>query len=229
MALPAFLLLTQTNPPPVQKAPVYIGQSRAVVAAMEGAFAKLDDRVLTITSEDGKTTIELLGKRVREDQPTLVWAFDGKQIYVRDRLKHVFVTGKCLRHRAVEVVSKVTGRRVDVVTRALLYRRVPLEEGLLNATVRVLGFAAPGGVPCDIIEADSPIVKTTIFVRRSDHLPQSVSSATIINGNTVSTTERTFTYAKLTVPKFVFSKQPYEKLGAFPVLKPEKVNDSTQI
>jgi hypothetical protein len=228
MPLLAFILLAQQAVPaqpnlPQHKDPVYVGDSHAVVNAMEAAFGKLDDCIVTIRSDEGNTTIDLLGKRVREEQPSLVWAFDGKTIYLRDRMKHIFVSGKILRHRAVEVVSKVTGRRVDVVTRALLYRRTPLEEAFIDSTVRIQGFVEPNGVPCDILESESHIAKTTIFVRRSDHLPQSVSTATIIDGKTVSVTDRTFTYEKLKVPRFVLARAPNEKVAPFPVLKPEKI------
>ncbi len=218
----AFLFVTQTGSP-AHKAPTYVGKSQAVIAAMETALSTLDKRVMTIKSDEGITTVELLGKKVREDQPTLLWAFDGKTIYVRDRAKHVFVSGPIRRHRAVEVVSTVTGRRVDVVTRALLFRRVPLEEAFVDATVRLDGFVAPNGVPCDIVRADTPSLHTTIFLRKSDHLPQSVTSESLVGGKIVSTFSKSFSYGPLKHSRFSFAKQPYEKTGHFPVLKVEKL------
>jgi hypothetical protein len=190
---------------------------------MAAALLKLSGHKVTITSDEGKTSIQTFGKRVLEDQPTLEWSFDGKTLYVRDRTKHLFVSGRCTRHRAIEVVSKVTGKRVDVFTRSLLLRRVPLGEAFVDATVRIAGYVAPGGVPCDILRADSANIHTTIFVRRADHLPQSVTTESVMGNKILSSTERTYSYAFLSNPKFVLTRKPYEKLGAFPVLAVEKL------
>jgi len=206
----------------VHRAPIYIGESQAVVDAMETAFAGLDHHRIKVFSDEGQTTIDLMGKKVREEQGSQVWAFDGRTVFVRDRVRHVFVSGRCLRHRAAEVVPAVTGRRVDVVTRALLFRRAPLAEALVDANVRIAGYVAPGGVPCDIVRADASSVHTTIFVRRIDHLPQSVTTESLVNGHVVTTLTRNFQFHTIKASVFKLTKMPYEKLGPFPKLKEEK-------
>lgn len=207
--------------PQNHKAPVFLGQSLSAIKQMEAAFTKMNDELITIYSDTGKTTIELSGKRIREEQPSLVWAFDGTNLYLRDKSKHLYVSGKCLRHRAVEVVSRVTHRRVNSFTRSLLLHQIPFEDGLLDSKVALLGTAAPHGILCDILEVDGPAGKTSIFLRRSDGLPQSVSTATYFKGKLIATENFSYSFQKLTNAQFVLSPLPSDKFGRFPQLEKE--------
>jgi hypothetical protein len=91
-----------------------------------------------------------------------------------------------------------------------------------DSQVRLAGFVAPKGVACDILRADAGGSSSTIFVRRKDHLPMSITTEVSVNGRVDSSTYHEFSFETLKSAAFVLRPAKGERVGKFPVIKSEK-------
>jgi hypothetical protein len=202
---------------PAGAPPHYVGGSGKEGAAMLRALSAIDHKTITIVSEEGTVRIDIAAPRIRERQADLDWVLDGDSLSIRDGSHHVFYSGRSSRRGTLTLISKLTGRRVDPFTRAILLGRPPLYEILEDTEVRVAGSVVQNGIPAEILSADSKQRRTTIFLSVKDHLPLSIGTDSLVDGKPIATVNRRFAYAPIGPAPFSIKPLPGDKkLGLLP-------------
>jgi hypothetical protein len=195
------------------------------VKAMMRAYANLRRGVVTVRDDVGLTTIALDGPRVREDNPTVTYAYDGAKLVILDRRHKVMYQGPTARGRIPAFVSAAKGR-VDPLTRQALQGRLPLRE-LMVPEMRVStgGSVVMDGVPCEILKFEKPGTRVMLCVRKDIRLLDSLTTTTLDpSGRPLLNTARRFRYQRLgqaparaqfSIPrKAGFAVRPLPKPGA---------------
>ena len=177
--------------PPVYKS----AAAKAVVEKLLSAYSKLQYGRIDIVADDGNSRIFLDGKRLREERQRFTWAFDGKNLTMKNLRTGAFYSGKAIRVVLSEYITKVGGE-VDPIIRRLIAHRTPYQDLFpSHATVSLVGTFGTGNNVSDIIEVNSNTLKVSVFVRRADHLIESMESVTIDRlGHNQSLGNRRFKY-----------------------------------
>jgi len=177
--------------PPKYKSP----QAKAVVEKLLHAYSGLRYGKIDIQSDDGAIRLYLDGGRLREDRQHFVWAFDGKALTMRNLTTGRFYSGKAHRQILSEYITQVGGE-VDPLIRRIIAHRGPYQELFpSHSTVELVGLFGTGSHLCDVINVTSVGLKVSVFVRRIDHLIESMESVTVDqHGKTQSLGNRRFTY-----------------------------------
>lgn len=162
------------------------------------AYRGLSRGVITVREDVGLTTITLDRNRVREENPSVVYAFDGKTLTVVDRRRKRIYRGPTERSRIPAIVATLK-LRIDPLTRQLLRGRVPLQELMVpDMAVSTGGSTEMNGVMCDILKFDNPRTRVMLCVRRDNHLLDSATTNTVDrSGLPLVTTARRFRYQRL--------------------------------
>ncbi|MGV3615948.1 MAG: hypothetical protein ACO1SV_11485 [Fimbriimonas sp.] len=194
------------------------------VKAMMRAYGNLRRGVVTVREDMNLTTIALDGARVREENPTVTYAFDGTNLSILDRRRKVMYRGKTARGRIPALVSAMKGR-TDPLTRQALQGRLPLRE-LMVPEMRVStgGAVVMDGVACEILEFEKPGTRVMLCVRKDNHLLDSLTTTTLDPaGRPLLNTARRFRYQRLgqaqptaqfsIVKKAGYTVRPLPKLG----------------
>lgn len=166
---------------------------------------------IEVSDDDGSGRILLDGRKVREDRGLFSYAYDGKILAIVDRKTHTFYRGAVVRSTVPDYVAAVGGR-VDVVSRQIFGHRIPFQEVLEpGLTVSVTGQAARAGPLCDIVEMTKPGTRMSFFIRKDNHLVDSVTTETLDNrGRMLTSSSRRFDYTRLGValPDTLFHLNP---------------------
>lgn len=183
-------------------------EAERVVLAMLRAQADLKGTI-RVSGDGGSGTLYVQGAHFGERRSDLEWTYDGRTLTIRSPQAHRFFRGAAHRYEVTDFVSRATGSRVDPLLRQILAHEVPLQDLLPpNGAAKVIGSSSVDGVPADILTITAPQRRTSLFVRRPDHLVGSVSTDTIdFQGRTVASSNRRFTY-RATIPTGAFSLSP---------------------
>jgi len=173
-------------------------KAKEVVEKMIKAYGALQFGTIRVKSDEGDTTLFLAGRRLREDGATFSWAYDGSILTIRNKKTRKFYRGKAIRVILAEYITKVGGE-VDPIIRRIVAHRVPyLDLFPTQATVKHPGTR---GDTADILDVTSPSLKVSLFVRKDNHLMDSMESETIDTPGKVQTqTQRHFSYSHLGTP-----------------------------
>jgi hypothetical protein len=182
---------TEREAPPRYKSP----QARLVVERMMRAYGALRNGTIDIRSDEGNSHLILSGRCLKEIRPRCEWAYDGSVLSIHNRSTGQFYQGKAVRVILAEYVTKVGGE-VDPIIRRIVSHRAPYQDLFpANGVVRLIG---PVGDKADIIEVTTPNLKLSLFVRRDNHLLDSMESETIDRPGRVQTrNQRWFRYSHM--------------------------------
>ena len=170
-------------------------EAKAVVEKLLHAYSGLQYGKIDIQGDDGAIRLFLDGRRLREERQHFVWAYDGKVLTMRNLSTGAFYSGKAIRVILSEYITKVGGE-VDPLIRRLIAHRGPYQDLFpSHSIVKLVGSFGSGAHLCDVIDVTSSALKVSIFVRRTDHLIESMESVTVDQrGKTQSLGNRRFTY-----------------------------------
>ncbi|AIE83610.1 hypothetical protein [Fimbriimonas ginsengisoli] len=202
--------------------------AKRTTEAMMRAYRTLSRGIVEVEGDDGRVRVSLSGRKVREDQERLSYAYDGKVLTISDPRTNSFYRGAVGRVAVPEVVAAIRGR-VDPLVRQIFQHRVPFSDvvGPL-ASIAIAGQVQSQGVSCDILRITDPRSRVSIFVRRDNHLAASVSTDVLDrNRRTLVTTTRNFGYSRLGVSPpaslFVLSPARGQRLKPLPKLVTPKI------
>lgn len=166
------------------------------------AYRNLQKGIVTVRDDAGLTKITLDGKRIREENPSVTYTYDGKNLAILDRRRAVIYRGRTTRDRIPVIMSSVGGR-IDPLSRQILQDRVPLQELMVpDMVVSTGGTVEMNGVACDILKFDNPRTRVMLCVRRDIRLLDSATTNTIDrNGAPLVTTARQYRYQRLGHPQ----------------------------
>lgn len=177
-------------------------EAKALAERTLNAFRNLRRGIVTVRDDAGLTTITLDGNRVREQNPTITYTYDGKNLTILDRRIAVIYRGAADRTRIPAIIAKAKGR-VDPLTRQILQNRVPLQELMVpDMVVSTGGSVEMDGIACDILKFDNPRTRVMLCVRRDNRLLDSATTNTVDrNGMPLVTTARRYRYQRLGQPQ----------------------------
>jgi hypothetical protein len=188
-----------------------------------GAYRNLRRGVISVRDDGGLTTITIDGKRVREQNPAITYAYDGKTLTILDPRNRVIYRGIAAASRVPAYIAAIKGR-VDPLSRQVLQDRVPMQELMVPDMVVATGGAVEmDGVMCDILKFDNPRTRVMLCVRRDIRLLDSATTNTIDrNGMPIVTTARRFRYQRLGKPQpanlFTIGNKPGYAVKKLPAL-----------
>lgn len=198
--------------------------ARRVTKDLIGGYQSLRQGVIEVDSDDGHAVITFAGFKIREVHDNFLYAYDGKVLSVRNLVKKSFYSGKIARDFIPEVVSKVAGR-VDPLARQFLSRTAPFKDIFWpGSTVSLSGEMQTEGTTCDILKVEFPGGRNSVFVRRDNHLVDSLSTDAVdANGRSLASSTRRFKYRDFGVAKpisvFRLSPIPSEKVAPLPKVR----------
>jgi hypothetical protein len=151
------------------KPPTYKDVSaRTVAEKMYGAYSDLSALGFHVDRADGRTTVQVRGKFVRQEDDATIWTYDGKNLTLFEKYSGKWFHGAM---DFVDVIDQVAshGTRVDP-TLALVYRRYnPYRKRLGDgSTVKLVGGMEMSGQKVTILEAENEVSTITLFVRDKD-------------------------------------------------------------
>lgn len=185
---------SQREAPPKYKSP----EAKRIVEHMLKAYGALRNGTIDIKSDEGNSHLVLSGRRLRQSDANFAWAYDGVSLSMKNLKSGMFYRGKANRAILSEYVSQVGGI-VDPLIRAIIALRLPyLDLFPSTGTVKYIGSL---GKKADIIEVKSPSLQVSLFVRRDNHLLDSMESETVDRPGRVQTrNQRWFSYARMGEP-----------------------------
>ena len=165
----------------------------------EGLLAKASGLASAIVRLDGAATMWISGSKIRYESGGAGFAYDGRRLTVVT--PGAAYQGRSSRRAVIDQVAALLGT-VDPFVRTVLVRTPPfLNLFPSEASVRVVGTMAADGVACDVLEVSSARLRTSLFARKSDHLPMSVETSTLDRrGGDLSTTRRSFRWSSVGEP-----------------------------
>jgi hypothetical protein len=187
---------------------------------MIDANRRFTSGTIDVEGDDGHVRISLSGRKLREDQPRLSYAYDGRVLTVVDRRRDAFYRGAANRSTVTDLIAELRGR-VDPISRQILQRRVPYEEILSpRLTVALAGQAQSGGTASDILRLTDARSRVSMFVRRDNHLVESVTSDVLdASGHSMASSTRSFRYSRLGKVSFTLIPKKGQKVLPLPKLK----------
>jgi hypothetical protein len=196
--------------------------ARRVTKDLIGGYQSLRQGVIEVDSDDGHVLITFAGFKIREVHASFSYAYDGKVLSIRNLAKKSFYSGRIARELIPEAVSKVAGR-VDPLARQFLSRTAPFKDIFWpGSTVSLSGEMLAEGTTCDILKVDFPGVRNSVFVRRDNHLVDSLSTDAVdANGRSLASSTRRFKYREFGVvkPISVFRLSPISSEKVLPLPK----------
>jgi hypothetical protein len=207
---------TVTPEPPRYASPAAQRTTRAMIDANR----RFTSGTIDVEGDDGHVRISLSGRKLREDQPRLSYAYDGRVLTVVDRRRDAFYRGAAIRSTVPDLIAELRGR-VDPISRQILQRRVPYEEILSpRLTVALAGQAQSGGTASDILRLTDARSRVSMFVRRDNHLVESVTSDVLdASGHSMASSTRSFRYSRLGKVSFTLIPKKGQKVLPLPKLK----------
>jgi len=195
-----------------------------VVSKMLKAYRALTRGTIDVQSEEGVTRIQMDGRKFRETQVGLTWAYDGKSLAVSIPKRQTLFQGTALRSTVPDLVAELGGR-VDPISRQFLQRRVPFQEVLQpQMMVSLAGQMQANGISCEILKLELPNTLISMFVRADNHLVQSVTTQILdAKGRPTASSLRQFNYEGIGKPipdsVFMLKVGAGQKMGPLPELK----------
>lgn len=194
--------------------------------AMLDAHARFTTGSISIL--DGGQVIKLAfdGRKFREEGRQLSYAYDGKVLSVLNAKFNTFYRGSAARSTIPDLLFKV-GAGADSMSRQMLQGRIPFRE-MIRSNMKVSQggtVASAQGIPCDILSFDGGRTKITVFVRRTDHLVDSMMTNIVDgSGRTISMSARRFVYTKSAPPaaRFLLDPKPGQTAKPLPEIKIEE-------
>lgn len=162
------------------------------------AYRELRRGTISVRDESGRTTIWLDGDRLREENPAVSFAYDGKTLtIVNPRVKKIF-RGPIERSKVPTLFASLR-YQIDPFSRQILQDRVPLQELMVpDMAVSTGGSVEMNGAMCDILKFDNPRTRVMLCIRRDNHLLDSSTTNTVDrSGMPLVTTARRFAYQRL--------------------------------
>lgn len=196
--------------------PVFLSkQAEQVTHRLWGAYYRYPSGTIQVEGSNGKTKISINGRRIREDQANVSYAYDGKVLTILDRQHHRFYRGETVRVAIADMLSGI-GQSCDNLSRQLTSGRIPYRGAFsVSSRVSVEGQVESVSGPCDILSVNNGSVRTTIFVRRRDGLVDSIM--TTING--AMSSNRRYKYTPLGSVSFKLSPKPGQAVLPLPKVK----------
>jgi hypothetical protein len=185
---------SQREAPPKYKSP----EAKEVVEKMLKAYGAFRNGTVDIKSDEGSLHLVISGRRLIEKNSLFEWAYDGTSLSIKNHRTGGYYRGKAKRVIISEYVA-VLGGEVDPLIRPMLAQRLPyLDLFPSTGVVRLIGSL---GTQADILEVKSSTLKVSLFVRRDNHLLDSMESETVDRPGRVQTrNQRWFTYSRLGEP-----------------------------
>ncbi len=171
-------------------------EAKSISEKMLRAYSALQNGTIDVDSDvDGHSTLLIAGKRLRENRSRFMWAYDGSTLTIKNGKTGKFYRGKAMRVILSEYVTAV-GCEVDPIIRRIVAHKGPFADLFpKGATVRLVGSV---GTTADILEITSWSLKVSLFVRRDNHLIDSMESETVEHAGKVQTrSTRRFKYSHL--------------------------------
>lgn len=203
--------------------PKYAGAEAKRVT--EGLLAKASGLTSMIVRLDGTATMWVSGSRIRYEAAGTGFAYDGRRLTIVT--PGAAYQGRTSRRPVIDQVAALLGT-VDPFARTILVRAPPfLNLFPAEARVRVVGTMAADGVSCDVLEVSTARLRTSIFARRTDHLPMSIETSTLDDrGEELSTTRRAFRWSSVGEPLagslFALRLRPGQRVLPLPALPPRR-------
>lgn len=196
--------------------PVFLSkQAEQVTHRLWGAYFRYPSGTISVDGSNGRTQIAISGRRIREDQRNVSYAYDGKVLTILDRLHNRFYRGETVRVAIADMLNGI-GQSCDNLSRQLTSGRAPYRDAFTATTrVSVEGQVEGSGGPCDILSVNNGNARTTIFVRRRDGLIDSIM--TTING--AMSSNRRYKYASLGKVSFTIAPKRGQAVLPLPKVK----------
>lgn len=170
-------------------------QAKSIVTRMLKAYGMLQNARVDIKADDGQSTLLLSGKRLREDRVRFSWAFDGSILTILNHRTGQFYRGKAMRQLLSEYITKVGGL-VDPLILPILAHKVPYLD--LFPTESTVSLPGSVGTKADIVKVTTSSLTVSLFVRRDNHLLDSMESETVDRPGQVQTrSSKSFTFSHL--------------------------------
>lgn len=178
---------------------------------MLSAYSHLKSGIILVSSRDGNEKLYLSGRKLREERAGFQWTYDGAILSVWNKKTNRFYRGKATRVVLSEYVVAV-GAEVDPILRRNLAHRVPFADLLVTgSTVKSVGSSMTNGVGTEILQISGMGPNTSIFVRKDNHLLQSIAAETVDKaGKMLTQSTREYTYRNIgeLAPSSVFELKP---------------------
>lgn len=190
------------------------GSKKLAEAAIK-AYEGYSQGAFDVVSSSGAARVVFDGRKARQNGGGADWAYDGKVATIRD-----VKTGTVYRGAATfsELLTALSAAKqaVDPTLRLLMVRRNPVRELLgPGMKARRVGAISQDGRMCDILELTGPGARISLWLDQKTHLLARIATENQdARGNTVSESEKTFSYlAPTTVSAQTFSLGSGEPLS----------------
>jgi hypothetical protein len=199
-------------------------RARRIAEDVVAAYRGLKNGEIIVDGDDGHATIYLTGRKLREDQPHLTYAYDGSRLSILGGKANAFYAGPSVRRAVPDYVAEIGGR-VDPISRQILQRKVPFQEVFApRVAVSYSGEMTMGGGSFDLLKLEFPRGRVSLFVRRSDHLLDgAVTESLDDQGHLLARSARRFHYAMIGRPqpdyRFIVTRRAGQAKLPLPPLK----------
>jgi len=191
--------------------------ARSLVRSLLKAEKELGPTRIHVQRDDGQTNIYWEAGQVRGASDAGRWAYDGTVLTVA--ADGSFYRGKATRADTLDYLAALTNG-TDPMARDLLIKAAPFRDFFQpGADVRVVGKIKMADQPVTILSVKGTNLKSSLYVRNSDHLVVGIDSDNLdASGNTVMHEHATFSYTPLEAgtTSFTLKRQPGQTVRKLP-------------